>query len=133
MEKDQELIRRTSPLILAVVLIMIALAAVSLYTAVELYTQGDEKNVIYYVTLGILGIGISVYTFMQGRRKIPVLRFEGPKVSTYLTCDTCDFRSVREFKAGDYIFKKADECPKCRESMTVTAIYPEMERGEKTA
>lgn len=124
-------IRRLSPIVFLVVIILLALSVISLYLAVEVYIQGGGNDLSFYLGIGMLGILVSVYMFLQSRRRTRTLLPRFPKVSTLLVCSSCNFKSVREFKRGDYIFKESDECPKCKEKMMITEIYRETEEKEK--
>ncbi len=44
-------------------------------------------------------------------------------VVTVLQCEKCGFREEREFKEGDYVFKKVGECAKCGGAWIISAIY----------
>jgi len=124
-------IRRLSPIVFLVIIILLALSVISLYLAVEIYIQGGGNDLTFYLGIGMLGILVSVYMFLQSRRRVRTLLPDFPKVSTLLVCSNCNFKSVREFKRGDYIFKESDECPKCKEKMIITEIYRETEEKEK--
>ncbi|MCD6529405.1 hypothetical protein J7L06_03865 [Candidatus Bathyarchaeota archaeon] len=110
--------------------VIVVLSLVSFYTAAENYFQGEGNTAVYYLMLSLLGIAISVYMLIVGRGK-PVMMFEDQKLNTILQCEKCNFKSIREFRKGDYIFKKSDECPKCKEKMVITAIYREVKEEEK--
>ena len=120
---------RTFVLLILVVAVMLVLSSVSLYTATQSYFHGEE-NATVYLMLSLLGIAISVYMLMAGRSR-PIVMFEDQRLNTLLQCEKCNFKSVREFRRGDYIFKKSDECPKCKEKMIITAIYREAKEEEK--
>ncbi|MHA1726284.1 MAG: hypothetical protein ACTSYC_08215 [Promethearchaeota archaeon] len=43
---------------------------------------------------------------------------------TILTCNLCGITKVRNFKAGDFVFKKTeDHCEKCHEPLQIKQIY----------
>jgi len=42
---------------------------------------------------------------------------------TILTCNLCGLTKVRNFQAADFIFKEADNCEKCNDSMIINQIY----------
>lgn len=123
-------VNRTFVLLILVVAVMLILSLVSLYTATENYFQGEGKTAVYYLMLSLLGIAISIYMLIVGRSK-PITMFEDQRLNTLLQCEKCNFKSIREFRKGDYIFKRSDECPKCKEKMVITAIYREIKGEEK--
>ena len=123
-------VNRTFILLIIVVAVMLVLSLVALYTATETYFQGEGKTAVYYLTLSLLGIAISIYMLMTSRGKTITI-FEDQKLNTLLQCEKCNFKSVREFRKGDYIFKRSGGCPKCKEKMVITAIYREVKEEEK--
>ena len=131
MSNEMKPIKKTSFLLILIVAVMLILSLMALYTALEIYLQGGEETLIYYATIGVLGVGISIYMLMLSRRKIPLIMLNEQRVNTFLVCEKCNFKSIREFKRGDYIFKESDECPKCKEKMLITAIYRESKEKEK--
>jgi hypothetical protein len=40
-----------------------------------------------------------------------------------VSCYGCDYREVREFQKGDYIFKKLGACSTCGSEQYISAIY----------
>ncbi|MEM2876153.1 MAG: hypothetical protein QXL67_04295 [Candidatus Bathyarchaeia archaeon] len=130
LRNERQGIKRTSLLLILIVAVMLILSLTALYTAAEIYLQGGEEILVYYVAVGLLGVGISLYMLRMGRKR-PFTFLSDEKVNTLLVCEKCEFKSIREFKQGDYVFKKVDECPKCKGEMTITAIYRESKEKER--
>ena len=42
---------------------------------------------------------------------------------TILICGLCNLTKVRNYEAGDFVFKKVEKCEKCNNSMQVKQIY----------
>jgi len=42
---------------------------------------------------------------------------------TILLCNLCNLTKVRNYEAGDFVFKKGDLCNKCNKAMEVKQIY----------
>ena len=42
---------------------------------------------------------------------------------TILICNLCGLTKVRNYKKGDFVFKKLDRCDKCEDSMEIKQIY----------
>lgn len=47
----------------------------------------------------------------------------GPNVVTVISCMGCGYREEREFKAGDFVFKRLGSCTKCGGELFISAIY----------
>jgi hypothetical protein len=47
------------------------------------------------------------------------------RILTTLRCEKCNFKSIREFKKGDYIPKKEGKCQSCEGDLYIEAIYVE--------
>lgn len=63
-------------------------------------------------------------SFMDMLKKRRLFLMTMPVVKTELKCESCNLKILRDFKDGDYVFKKTSEkCGKCGGSLTVTAIY----------
>jgi hypothetical protein len=83
------------------------------------------------LAVGFFGLALSGYMLMQTRRKPKRVTLEMPQVLSTLECPKCDFKNIRDFKRGDYIFKETEPCQKCDENMTITAIYREVKKKDK--
>jgi hypothetical protein len=42
---------------------------------------------------------------------------------TILICNLCGLTKVRNYKKGDFVFKKMERCDKCEDSMQIKQIY----------
>jgi hypothetical protein len=129
MADSVEPVRRFSPFLLVVILIVFVLSLSALFMAVQsLVDQTDILNSYSFLAIGFFGLAISMYMLLQSRGKPLRVALELPKVITTLECPKCDFKSIRDFQRDDYIFKKTGPCQKCNETMTITAIYREAKK-----
>ena len=121
-------VTRTSSFAMIILFITLALSLMSLVLAVFLnFTYGQEVIAGYLTLAGSLGLGLSLYILYQMRRRRTLrLKLRNPKITTTIECKKCNFKSMRDFQRGDFIFKELEQCQKCNENMLITAIYTEI-------
>jgi hypothetical protein len=122
---------KISTYLLMIVLIVLALSIVALISAANFMSTNFEFAT-FLLAVGFIAMGLSVYILFQSRKRAASMKIEAPKVMTTIECKKCNFKSVREFKRGDFVFKDLDPCQKCNEKMIITAIYKEVKEKEKT-
>ena len=127
---ESEAPRRISSLFLAIIVITLALSVVAIFWGVEAYNSGDTGTGNSSMLIGVSGLALSAYMLFQTRRRTLQLTTKMQPVNTTLLCQKCGFKNLREFQRGDFIFKEAEECPKCKEKMQITSIYREAEEKE---
>jgi hypothetical protein len=115
-----------------IVLIVLALSIVSLIFSVSAFIEGNELVAGYLLVIGFIAMGLAGYVLFQSRKRVASMKIEAPKVMTTIECRKCGFKSVREFKRGDFVFKDLDPCQKCDDTMIITGIYKEVKEKEKT-
>lgn len=123
---------RISNFLNMIVLVVLALALVSLALAFNAFMEGEEIVAIYLVIIGFIALGLSTYVLMQSRSRAAAMKIETPKTLTTIECKKCGFKNVREFQRGDYVYKDLDKCQKCDDRQIITAIYKEVKEKEKT-
>jgi len=123
---------KISSFVLMIIFIALALSLTALILAINAFSIGQEVPAGYLLIIGFLGVAVSTYVLFQTRRRIMRLRIEAPAITTTIECRKCNFKSVREFQRGDYIFKEVEPCQKCNDKMLITAIYREVrEKGKE--
>jgi len=124
---------RVSFFFLVVIFLALALSLIALYLAVMQYIEYGVSSIEagYFLIVGFMGLAFSAYMLYQTKRRILRISFELQPIHTVISCNKCDFKNIREFQRGDYIFKDAEPCPKCNEKMTITAIYREVKEKPK--
>jgi hypothetical protein len=122
---------KISTFLMLIVLIVIALSIVALIMAVNVY-PGQPELAVYLLVIGFIAMALAAYVLLQSRRRVASMKIEAPKTMTTVECRKCGFKSVREFKRGDFVFKELDPCQKCDDKMIITAIYKEVKEKEKT-
>ena len=103
---------------------MLIIGLYFLYDAILAYTAGDVEVAGYYSIMGMIGVGVSIYMATMLRRRTSTRKIP-PKVMTTVECKRCGLKKLRGFVKGDYVLKNIEDCPKCNEPMTITAIYTE--------
>lgn len=134
-KEKPEPVQRVSSNSFAIIFITIALSLVALVIAVVFYQDNPdlEKNLYasVFLIIGFIGLASSTYMLMQTRRRAMSVSLEIPAVRTTITCQKCGFKNVREFERGDYVFKQAGPCPKCNNTLLISAIYREVKEKPK--
>ncbi len=127
--------RRISPILLAVLLIVLIMSVFSIFLGFNSYLRGDIEGGSTYMILGATIFALSSYVLFQMRKKLLGLTLKTPPITTTILCEKCGLKNLRDFQRGDYIFKDVEPCPKCNENMVITSIYREVkEKGkEETA
>ncbi|WXG40844.1 MAG: hypothetical protein WED07_08730 [Candidatus Freyarchaeum deiterrae] len=82
----------------------------------DLFT-GIRNQRLFYAFLSFL---IAAYPALAFSRSKPVKEY---KTVTVVNCYGCDYREIREFQKGDYIFKKLGACSACGSEQYISAIY----------
>mgnify|MGYP000265218409 CR=1 FL=1 len=63
-------------------------------------------------------------SFSDVFKKKRMLSITSPIVKTELFCPNCELKILREFKEGDYVFKRTEEkCKRCGTPLIISAIY----------
>ena len=127
MSKTAPPMRRISSLFLAIILVTLVLAIAALYQAVHAFRNQDFNAGINFAMIGATTLALSTYMLFQTRRKMRKFTIKMRRVATTILCQQCGFKTIRDFQRGDYIFKEAEECPKCNEKMLIASIYREAE------
>jgi hypothetical protein len=132
MPNGDEPARRVSSFYLAIILVTFILSLSALYIALaNIVNQTDAASSYSFLVVGLFGLALSGYLLMQTRSKPVPKILELPKVLTTLECPKCDFKNIRDFQKGDYIFKENGPCQKCDEKLKITAIYREAKKKEQ--
>ena len=124
--------RKISPIFLVVLFALLIISSTVLYQGIVLYLSNEEISlVLNYIMLGVLGLALSSYLLFRTRKRMLKRTAKIPQMATTVQCEKCNFKTVRNFKRGDYIFKETELCPKCNEKMLISSIYLEIEEKKK--
>jgi len=100
------------------------LSIISLYLGFDAYLSNKEAKASLYLLLGTGGFALIGYMFFRSKtvmekvEMIPQL-----EVVTTLECPSCGLKNIRPFQRGDYLFKEADECTRCKGKTTIAKIH----------
>lgn len=124
---------RIAPSALMTLFVVLVLSLAALAYGIWILNEYPDMSEIGYIVLlfGFLGAAIITYTLVQMRRRLSRLKIVIPPVTTTIECKKCNFKNIREFQRGDYIFKEVEPCQKCSDKMMITAIYREVKEKEK--
>ncbi len=122
--------KKISSFVLLVIFLTLALSLAALVLAINAFSLNNIAA-YYLLLIGFLGVALSAYVLFQTRRRIKHLSIKTPSITTTVECEKCGFKSIREFKRGDYIFREVEPCQKCNENMVITAIYREVQEKKK--
>jgi hypothetical protein len=132
MAERNEPVRRVSSFYLAIILVTFILSLIALYIAFgNIVNQTDLWSSYSFLAVGLFGLALSGYLLMQTRAKPVQKILELPRVLTMLECPNCDFKNVRDFQKGDYVFKDNGPCQKCDNTMKITGIYREAKKKDQ--
>ena len=123
---------KISTFVFMIVLLVMALSLVSFALAVNAFALGENLIASYLVVIGVIAMALSTYVLLQSRRRMTTMKTATSPIMTTIECRKCDFKNVREFQRGDYVFKELEKCQKCDDKMIITAIYKEVKEKEKT-
>lgn len=110
------------------ILVVAFLTIVSFYSALRFFSPGggaESGNLFFYLITGVLGLFILVSMASQFFRRYKAAQMARMRmVVTVEECESCRFKSIREFVRDDFVYKQMDkECPKCKSPLIITAIY----------
>ena len=117
---------------LAAMIIVGALALVSLYMGFRAYGDGEIETAFMYLIIGASGFIAIGYSFFRAKPTAKdTLEPKKYDVITTLECPQCNLKRVRNFQRGDYIFKRDEPCSRCDGQMVITAIHTRKDEKKK--
>ncbi len=122
---------KISTFVVAATYILLILAVTVIAVGIGAYTSGNPEASIYLLAIGFIALALSGYYIFQSRKHVQSLKIENPPILTAIECPACKEKATREFKRGDYVFKEGEECPKCKATGMIVAIYREATAKEK--
>jgi rubredoxin len=113
---------------LAAMILVGALALVSLYMGFRAYGDNEIETAFMYLLVGASGFIAIGYSFFRAKPTAKEsLEPKKSDVITTLECPQCNLKRVRSFQRGDYIFKRDEPCSRCEGQMVITAIHTRKE------
>jgi hypothetical protein len=122
--------------------ILILFSLILLFQGIIGVDKNDGMINTIFIMTGVVGL-ISTF-YMIRRYQISVQKMLKEKKLTVLTveeCSKCNYKAVRPFRDGDFVYGYGDECPRCPKNtenapesgskMLITAIYLDKGRQEE--
>lgn len=122
---------RFSSILILIIVVALGLSIAAFYQAIIAYGNQEFTLVSYFALIGIMGLTFLTYMLIQTRRRTLRLPIQAQRIATTILCQKCGFKNIRDFQRGDYVFKEAEECPKCNEKMIIASIYREVKEEKK--
>jgi len=82
-----------------------------------MYIGGPDPTLNIVIGFTFICLGTTIIQMRKGPSD-PVRQ-----TLTILKCKSCGAIKVRNYESGDFIFKSAENCDKCNESMEINQIY----------
>jgi hypothetical protein len=103
------------------------MAVVGLYTiGLALNGSLDPTLQILYITIAVLAFTFVLLSFTRMRRGIRIGAYTPVKVLSVVKCGQCSFKQIKNFAAGDFVFKALGKCTQCTTGdLTINGIYTE--------
>jgi len=113
---------------LAAMIIVGALALVSLYMGFQAYGNEEIEIAFMYMIIGTCGFIAIGYAFFRPKpTSMDPLKPKKFDVISTLECPQCNLKRVRAFQRGDYIYKNDEPCTRCEGKMIITSIHTRKE------
>lgn len=122
--------------------LLILFSLILLFQGITGVDKNDSMVNTLFIMTGAAGL-ISTF-YMIRRYQVSVQRMLKEKKVTVLTveeCSKCNYKAVRLFRDGDFVYGYGDECPRCPKStenipeaenrMLITAVYLDKGRQEE--
>jgi len=111
---------------LIITVAMLVIALFYTFEAVVALQSGGGEGATSQLVMGIFGLGVSLYMFLQFRKRMTLIKQSiPPDIITVVECNKCGFKNLRKFAKGDFVFKTEANCTKCDEPLLITGIYAE--------
>ncbi len=86
----------------------------------------DPNIAILYVTVAILAFTFVLLTVTRMRRGVRIGAYAPIKVFSMVKCGQCSFKQIKNFVAGDFVFKALGKCAQCNTGdLSINGIYTE--------
>jgi hypothetical protein len=94
--------------------------------------EGNDLTSFMFIMSGATGLILTFYMIRRYQTSIQrMIKGRRIVVLTVEECPKCNYKSVRPFREGDFVYGYGEECPRCPKSpersaenrMLITAIY----------
>jgi hypothetical protein len=111
-------------LLVAFSIVVLGYSVWMLYRGI-LTMKEDMEGFYYTAFISLIGVMLAASSIIQIRRRIATAARAGLKVLTVTICDKCNFKAIRNFTLGDFVYKEVGKCQQCDGMAYITQIYQE--------
>lgn len=102
------------------------MAIAGIYTLGLAFGVGDPTLQVLYLTISVLAFTFVLLSFTRMRRGVRIGAYNPPKVLSIVKCGQCSFKQIKNFVAGDFVFKTLGKCTQCTTGdLSINGIYTE--------
>jgi len=112
---------------LVITILAAVMAVVGLYTiGLALNGNLDPTAQILYITISVLAFTFVLLSLTRVRRGVRIGAYTPLKVLSIVKCGQCSFKQIKNFAAGDFVFKTLGKCTQCTTGdLSINGIYTE--------
>lgn len=111
-------------MLLSLVLVLIGLA--TLQQGVSAVEAQDLQLALLYLSVTVFSFGFVMFSIMRTRRGYGVPYLTPSKVLSVVRCAQCSFKQIKNFAAGEFVFKAVGACTQCgNPTLFINEIYAE--------
>jgi hypothetical protein len=111
-------------LLVAFSMVVLGYSIWTLYRGI-LSMKEDPEGFYYNAFISLVGIMLAASSVIQIRRRLSLAARSAMKVLTVTMCDGCSLKAIRDFAAGDYVYKEVGKCQQCSGPTYISQIYQE--------
>ena len=112
------------PMLISLVLVIIGIT--TLQQGVVEFESGHVQNALLYLSVTVFAFGFVMFSITRARRGYAIPFMTPSKVMSVVRCAQCSFKQIKNFAAGEYVFKILGTCTQCgKPSLFINEIYAE--------
>ena len=112
------------PMLISLVLVIIGIT--TLQQGVVEFESGNVQYALLYLSVTVFAFGFVMFSITRARRGYAIPFMTPSKVMSVVRCAQCSFKQIKNFAAGEYVFKIAGICTQCgKPSLFINEIYAE--------
>lgn len=106
------------PLIPTLAAASVALALILIALSLTTHHLEAVASLLFFLTLVVASASLIAMVSQHRPSAKPT-----PSFISVVNCLKCEFREEREFKEGDFVYKRLEKCSKCGGELFISAIY----------
>jgi len=116
--------------------LIVLFSLILLFQGITGVNRNDNLTNTLFVMSGAIGLILTFYMIRRYQVNVQkMLKSRRITVVTVEECLKCNYKNIRPFREGDFIYGQGEECPRCSKAseggignkMIITAIY--LDRG----